>query len=313
MQAIATLTMNPTVDLSAEVDQVIADRKLRCEHERREPGGGGINVARAIGKLGGTALAVYASGGLMGEELGRLLDREGVPRRPVPISDDTRENVFILETTSGRHFRFGMPGPDMSRDEVQGCFDALANLQPVPAYVVLSGSLPASVPADFYARLAAEMKRRGSKVVVDTSYEALAHAAKAGVFLLKPNQRELELLSGIKSVDGEGLERAARAIVESGGAEAVLASMGRAGALLVTAQSCHEILPPPVTLVSKIGAGDSTVGGLVLKLAEGWPLEEAARFGVASGSAAVMTPGTELCRKEDAERIYAQMKARRAA
>lgn len=305
---VVTLTMNPTIDFSAQVDVVVADRKLHCDGERREAGGGGVNVARVTTRLGAKTTALFPAGGHAGHMLVELLAAEGVATQAIAIAGDTRENVFIRETTTSRHYRFGMPGPTLSPVEVQRCFDAaLAHASPTTILVV-SGSLPPGVPADFPAKITAAAEAKGATVVLDTSGEALQHAVKAGASLVKPNQRELEVLVG-----GGDVEQAARALVDAGGVDALLVSMGRGGALLVTKEGVQEIHAPPVTLVSKIGAGDSTVAGTVAKLAAGWPLAEAARYGVASGSAAVLSHGTGLCRPEDVERLYQAMQARRAA
>ena len=160
--AIVTLTVNPCIDESAAVDQIVPDRKLRCGPPRYEPGGGGINVARAIRKLGGEALAIYPAGGAAGELLRALLTQEGVAQRPLSISGWTRENFNVREETTGRQLRFVLPGPELSAADRERVFDAVARLDPFPAYLVASGSLPPGVPPDFLARVARLVRERGA-------------------------------------------------------------------------------------------------------------------------------------------------------
>ncbi len=309
MKRIVTLTMNPAIDKSSSVGNVAADRKLYCTVPRFEPGGGGINVCRAIKKLDGESLALYPSGGPTGQMLQLLLDQEGLTHYPVPVKGWSRENLIVLEESTGQQYRFGMPGPELSDGEWQQCLDELLKIKPTPAYIVTSGSLPPGVPADFYARIARIGKEINAKVIVDASGEALKLALQEGVYLIKPNVREFRELLGGKIKEESQIKSAAKRIVESGQAEVVVISLGAAGAIVASEETVEHIVPPTVPIISKVGAGDSMVAGIVLSLALGRPLKEAVRFGIAAGTAAVMTPGTELCRKEDTERLYKEISA----
>ena len=305
MQTIATLTMNPTIDRSSSVGQVIPERKLRCKPPRHEPGGGGINVSRAIHRLGGQSVALYTAGGVTGQMLQDLLGDEGViNHRPIVIEELTRQNLTVLEESSGQQFRFGMPGPVLQDAEWQRCLDELAILEPKTGYIVASGSLPSGVPDDFYARVASLAKEMGSRIIVDTSEVPLRLAAREGVYLLKPNLRELRQLAGRDLEDEAQQVAAAKEIVDTGQSEVVIVSLGAAGALLVSSAGHKRLRSPTVPIRSRVGAGDSMLAGIALALARGASLSDAARFGVAAGAAAVMTPGTELCRREDVEQLY---------
>jgi 6-phosphofructokinase 2 len=304
MPLIATLTMNPTIDKSATIEHVAPDRKLRCQEPRLDPGGGGLNVSRAINKLGGESVALYPCGGPTGAMLQGLLEQEGLRHHSIPIRGWTRESFTVLETATGQQYRFIMPGPRLHETEWRQCLDALVALDPRPDYIVASGSLPPGVPSDFYARVARLANNSGARLIVDTSGEALRLAASAEVYLLKPNLRELSQMTGEQLMDEQKQEAAARRIIEAGQSEVVVVSLGAAGVLLATKEGCERIRSPIVPIVSRVGAGDSTVAGIVLSLARGSSLREAVCFGVAAGAAAVMTPGTELCRREDAESLY---------
>ncbi len=307
MKPIATLTVNPTIDQNTRVRQVVPERKLRCERPRREPGGGGVNVSRAIHRLGGDSTLLYLAGGLTGEMLESLLAEEGLTQMRIPIEGWTRENLIVLESISGQQFRFGMPGPDVCEVEWQRCLDALRALDPPPQYVVASGSLCPGMPADFYARVAEVASELNARLVVDTSGEALHEAVRAGVYLLKPNAGELAALVGREMTSEAEQLDAARALVRSGACEVLVISLGAGGALLVTSGGSEHLRTPTVPIRSKVGAGDSMVAGIVLGLARGLGLRDAVRLGVAAGAAAVMTDGTELCRRQDTERLYQGM------
>ena len=307
MKTIITLTMNPAIDKSANVAQVIVERKLYCHSPRFEPGGGGVNVSRAIRKLGGESTALFPCGGPTGTHLLELLQHEGLVCRPIPVDGWTRESLVVLEESSGLQFRFGMPGSPLSESEWRNCLDALVDANRNPKYIVASGSLPTGVPEDFYAQVARIGKGLGARVIVDTSGIPLRLALQEGVYLIKPNIRELGELVGKELVDESSQREIAMEMVRSGQCAVVALSLGAGGVLLASADGCLRMQTPLVPIKSKVGAGDSMVAGIVLSLARGNEVQDAVRFGVAAGAAAVMTPGSELCRREDAERLYDQM------
>ena len=309
---IITLTMNPAVDKSTTVDRVVAEWKLRCEPPSFEAGGGGINVSRAIRKLGGDSLALYTAGGSPGQVLRNLLDEEGLEHRVILVAGRTRENLCVLERSTDLQYRFGMPGPPLMEEEWQRCLAEISGLIPEADYLVASGLLPPGVPTDFYGRLARLARGKNTRIILDTSGEALRLAVEEeGVYLIKPNLQELAELTGQALVDEVQEEQRARELVAEGKGEVILVSLGGAGVLAVSAEGTDRVRAPLVPIISKVGAGDSTVAGVVLALARGDSLYEALRFGVAAGSAAVMTGGSELCRREDTERLYRQIMKRK--
>jgi 6-phosphofructokinase 2 len=300
-QGIATLTANPSLDVSTVVPRVFPDRKLRCTEAVREPGGGGINVARAIRKLGGDATACFPAGGPTGEVLASLLEGEGLPRRVVRVRGSTRENFDIVESSTGREYRFCMPGAAMTEQEC----DALSRefLELAPDVAVLSGSLAPGEPVDFYARAAAALHARGARVVVDTSGDALQRCAGQGVYLIKASIHEFEALVGATGLEEVHVGELASRAVADGLCEVLVVSLGAGGALWATSSERGRLHAPPVMVRGTVGAGDSMVAGIVLALARGGSLADAMRLGVAAGSATVMQPGTALCRLEDVERL----------
>jgi len=304
MAAVATLTLNPAVDKSTAVDQVVAERKLRCDRPVLEPGGGGINVARVLRELGVAATAHWTEGGATGARLRALLDAIPLDHRPIAIADETREHLIVAERGSGRQFRFGLPGPRLRDVEVEACVARVAALDPATPYLVLSGSLPEGTPDDLYARLAAAAPPR-CRVVLDTSGPALAAGLATPVFLVKPNVRELGQLAGAPIEDDRQVVGVARRLIEQRGVEVVVTSLGAGGAMVTTADEHGHVRAPTVRIRSAVGAGDSMVAGIVAALVAGRSLRDAVRTGVAAGAAAVMTEGTQLCRRADVERLYA--------
>ncbi len=309
MARLVTVTVNPSLDTTAVADRVEADRKIRCGEARLDAGGGGINVARAVTALGGDALAVWTMGGVFGTGIRGRLDAEGVGNVAVAIDGDTRQSFAVIEERTERHFRFSTPGPRLRPEELDGIVAAVE--ETAPEYLVISGGIPAGVDPGFYRRLAAVGFDAGARVVVDTHDEALRAVLEEGrVYLVKPNYREL-LAAARVSPDGTepDVVEAARRLIGATGTDVVVVSLGAGGAVLVTGDDADRIRAPTVPIRSRIGAGDSMVAGLVLRLQAGDSLPEAVRYGVAAGSAAVMTPGTKLCRLEDVDRLYASMEA----
>ncbi|MDR3693644.1 1-phosphofructokinase family hexose kinase [Mucilaginibacter sp.] len=301
--SIITITFNPALDKSVTVEALVPEKKLKCTSPIYEPGGGGINVARAIRKLGGSAVACFLAGGDAGKEIGRLLADEQVGTMVTEIGGRTRENLVVFESSVQVQYLFDMPGPKITVEEISAFLQRI-ELVPGVKFIVASGSLPESVPADVFARIARIAKRKGAKLIVDTSGEALSLALEEGVYLIKPNLRELALLVGEETLEPEHAVDFARELIDSGGSEAIVVSMGSLGALMVTKTDVLRITPPGLNIKSTVGAGDSLVAGIVLSLDQGKSIEEAVQYGVACGSAATLNPGTQLCSKADADDIF---------
>lgn len=306
MANIITVTLNPCVDKFFTIDRLIAEQKLRALDVEKYPGGGGLNVSRAIAHLGGKSIALWSCGGATGQHLLELLANDELDQHIVPISGETRENVIVYEKAGDQYYRFSLPGPRLSESEQSEWVKSLSNVVSSGDYVVVSGSLPPGVPATWLSELIVSMSG-DHRVVLDTKGDALKAALETGVFLAKPNIVELSRLVERELIGDEDVEAAGRQIIENDGAEALMISMGRAGALLIDRTSAEHIRAPIVPIHSKVGAGDSMVAGMVMALSRGMSMRDAALFGVAAGTAAVMTDGTQLCTREDTERLYARM------
>lgn len=301
---ILTITMNPTIDKTTSVEKLLPEKKLRCTEMTLEPGGGGINVSKAIKKLGGESLALFPSGGLNGKKLGELLIEMGIAYHAVPIAEQTRESFTVTEAATNAQYRFVMPGQPLTEQEIENCIKAIKAIEPSPTIVVASGSLPPGTPDNFLACIAQASKEIGAKCIVDTSGKPLHLAAQEGVYLLKPNLSELCSLVGKDYLELHDVDDAAYEVIQKGHCEVIVVSLGPAGAILVT-NKIHERIPAPtVKKLSTVGAGDSMVGGMGWMLEQGATLREVVRFGVACGTAATMNPGTRLFQKEDVYKLY---------
>ncbi len=313
MADIVTITINPAVDIFVNTERVEPTRKMRCSAPKRDPGGGGINVARAAHRLHAWVTAIFPTGGAIGKLLHRLLEREGIPCIVTPSHVETRENFTAYEEESGAQFRFVLPGSRLHDAEWAAVLDKLAAVPDRPKFVVVSGSEPPGVPEDFFARVAKLAKTLGAKPVVDTSGRALHRALEEGVYLIKPNVNELSDYVG-ETLDNDNARlQACRQLIEAGRTEIVALTLGEDGALLVTKDRAWRAEPMPIEAVSTVGAGDSFLGGLIATLASGKPLDQAFRVAVAAASAAVMSPGTELCRAADVQRLWPQVKVKELA
>jgi 6-phosphofructokinase 2 len=300
---ILTLTINPAVDIFVNVARVEPTAKLRCSPPKRDPGGGGINVARVAHRLGADVAAIYPVGGAIGQLLRRLVEREGIASIVTPSHVETRENFTAFEEDTGQQYRFVLPGSTLHPAECDALLAKLDDLGEAPRYVVASGSVPPGVPGDIYARVARRARELGAQMVIDTSGQPLRAALEQGVALIKPNINEFSDFTGLP-LDSEAARLSAcRQLIDSGATEMVALTLGEDGALLVSKNRALRAEPMHIEVSSAVGAGDSFLGGLVASLAKGATIEDAFRVAVAAASAAVMSPGTELCRESDVARL----------
>lgn len=306
MKSIATLTMNPTIDVSYDVGKVRHTHKMRTDNEHYAPGGGGINVARVFVRLGGNARSYYLSGGATGPALDGLIDLHQLVRTRIPIEGPTRIAADILEHETGKEYRFTPAGPQVSEEEWTHCLEVLAETD--CDVMVMSGSLPPGVPTDFYARVTRLLAPKGIEIVLDTSGEALAAGIEQGdLLLVKPSLGELAQYSGRTLENHEAISAAAMEIVTAGKARLVAVTMGHVGALLAHAGGTAFLPALQIEAASAVGAGDSFVAAMVHALCRGDDDLTAFRIGLAAGSAAVLRAGTDLARPADIERLLEQV------
>lgn len=306
MSKIYTFTPNPCIDKSVSVPVLLPEKKLHCAIDRQQPGGGGINVARVIKRLGEEVTALFPAGGDTGRLLQRLLREEAVETAAIPAAHATRENITLLETATQRQYRLGMPGEPLTAQEWRQCLEAIARFADM-RYLVVSGSLPEDAPTDIFRQITSIVRQKQAKLIVDSAGASLRAALETGVYLVKPNLSELAFLCGKKELNEHEAVKAAGKLVEEGQAAVVVVSMDARGAILVSPTGTYRAVPPVIKPKSSVGAGDSMVGGLVHSLNLGLDLPHALRVGVACGTAAIMNPGTTLCNPQDVATIQHQV------
>ncbi|EGT5206147.1 TPA: 6-phosphofructokinase II [Cronobacter sakazakii] len=304
MVRIYTLTLAPSLDSATITPQIYPEGKLRCSAPVFEPGGGGINVARAIVHLGGSATALFPAGGATGEHLVSLLNDEKVAVETVSARDWTRQNLHVHVESSGEQYRFVMPGATITDDEFRQLEEKVLTIES-GAILVISGSLPPGVSVEKLQQLIKAARAQGIRLIVDSSGDALAAALEVGdIELVKPNQKELAALVKRDLTAPDDVRKAAEELVQQGKARRVVVSLGPQGALGVDGKEYVQVVPPPMKSQSTVGAGDSMVGAMTLRLAQDAPLLDMVRYGVAAGSAATINQGTRLCSLENTESIY---------
>ena len=308
MTKILCLALNPAIDISSDAEVVRHTHKTRTHNQQQFPGGGGINVARVIATLGGTCELMFLSGGATGELLEAMLKPLPIVERTFEIHDPVRVAYAVHETSTNLEYRFVPEGPLVTEAELAPVFEAIAASD--ADYVVASGSLPRGAPDDTYVRLADIVTKKGARFVLDTSGLSLAEAlSRSTMFLVKPSLGEFEAFLGRK-LSHEEVGSAAQAHVRTGAAQYMAVTLGGDGAVLASADRIIRLPAIDVPVNSATGAGDSFVAGMVWSLSEGFEIEEAFRFGQAAGAAAVMTPGTELCRGQDVTELYERERQR---
>jgi len=307
LSRIVTLTMNPSLDINADAEAIVATRKVRTRNEQFDAGGGGINVSRVLQALGGETLAVLTTGGLPGAMLEQMLKAQALPYQAVPIAGWTRMAQTVNDLSTRREFRFVPEGPELSEAEWQAALAAVAKAE--GEWVVASGSLPRGVPDDFYVRCADLARRQGRRFVLDTSGAPLQAALGHDLALIKPSRGEFEAMLGRPLGTPRALNEAALEVVRGGGARMVAVSLGHQGALLATPEGITRLPALDVPVRGAVGAGDSFLAGMVLALSRGESPQEAFAWGMATGAAAVMQPGTAHPRREDVEMLRARIGA----
>jgi len=297
---IATITLNPSLDRHVAVENLILDDTNRWVSYKREPGGKGINVSRVLKELGGRTTAYGFVGGFAGRTLKSILKQQGVPCDFTPIKSEIRSNFIITELKTHCQTRISAPGPKVSDGELKKLVAKVISIKPKPRYMVMAGSVPPGVPYYIYRDLIREIKALGITTVLDSADLWLQEGIKARPDVVKPNVREAQTAMGVELAGEEDIIYAVKTLI-SGGIGIAAISCGREGMIIGNKDAVYKVVPPAVDVMSTVGAGDSTVAGLVFKLSGGGSLEEASRFAIATGTAATLTPGTELCHKRDVD------------
>lgn len=294
---IVTLTPNPSVDRTVEVDRLVRGAVLRAATATVDAGGKGVNLARALAANGHRARAVLPSGGAEGHQLAALLSPQGVEVVLVPISGAVRANVSIVEP-DGTVTKINEPGPVLTPEEIDAMVAATLSAAAPASWLAVSGSLPPGVPARFYGLLIESLATTGVRVALDTSGEPFRAALVDEPDVVKPNRDELAEAVGQSIVTlGDAVEAAE--LLREKGARAVLASLGADGAILVDGTGVTHAEAPVDVARSAVGAGDALLAGFLAAGGAGVP---ALVEGLAWGAAATSLPGSRMPGPSDLRR-----------
>lgn len=300
-QPIAVLALNPSVDISYEIPQLVPDQKVRAERSYYHPGGNGINVARALTELGMPIHCTSVIGGKGGDLLLRLLgnilgDNHHVFR---VVDGETRLNVTLLQKHPRSQYEVDSRGPEIPADVLEAvtshflasCGDGIA---------ILTGSVPPGVPDDYYRRLAGQVKAQGGRAVVDAHGPVLKEVLESQPWLIRLNRHVLEMAINRRLESVEAVARAARELQQRG-IEGVCISLGTEGAVLVDAGNSYHCTAPRVHVHSTVGCGDALLAGLVTAAHRGENMSAMLCLGVICGTATATHQGTELFSRAEVE------------
>ncbi len=306
---IFTVTLNPCLDRHLVVDQLRPDDANRIAAETRYAAGKGVDISRVIAELDGHSIALGFLGGFEGMELEGRLINGGVQCHFTGISGETRTNLHIFDRSTRSLTSLNAPGPEITPIELGRFCRHFRRLSPAPTFVALSGSVPRGVTKSIYNQLGLWSKSQGARVILDADGEAFAEGVRAAPFAVKPNRHELGRFVG-RDLERAGIPElltAARPLLTEYGIQVVMVSLGGEGLLLTTRESAWHLVPPPVNVLSTIGAGDSLLGGFMVGLERDLSILDAAVQGVLCGAATAMTPGTALCKKENVAELQGRV------
>lgn len=304
---IYTVTLNPALDRAISVAEVKFDDANRVEQEQHYAGGKGIDASRVIRELGGQSVALGFIGGFAGLELQGLLINEGVTCDFIEVPGETRTNVIIYDEKTRAQAAFNASGPEVRPQDVALLYNKLKKLTPKPTFVHIGGSLPKGITPNIYGQLVQEFRGQGVPVAVDADGEPMRLALAAHPNLIKPNRHELGRLMGREFTGIEEVAVAAGELLHRG-VEMVMVTMGPLGLVVCTKDERVRAQPPIVEARSTIGSGDSSLAAFILGLTRKMDLSECARMAAAAGAATALTPGTELCHRQDVERFMPLVK-----
>ncbi len=307
---IITVTLNPTMDKTVEVDELVPGETNRVKDVRTDPGGKGIDVSRVLRTLGMSSLAMGFVSGSIGRFVEASLNEAGILDDFIHTPGQTRTNVAIVEHQKGITTLLSEPGPETAPEHFERLEARLRGHVSPGCWVVCAGSIPPHLGRGAYARLIELTRERGGYPVLDADGEALSLGVAAQPYMIKPNRVELGGLVGRELKTFDEVLAAAKE-VQRRGVQYVVASMGKDGAVGVTYDQVWKAIPPRVKVQSTVGAGDSLLAGLIFALSQGKCFDEGLRIGTAAGAATALTPGTQLCRAEDIERLLPQVKVER--
>lgn len=301
---ILTITLNPSIDISTAVTALIPEHKLRCNRYEKEVGGGGINVAKGLERLGLPVQALFFAGGKNGAWINERLIQNGLKTIAVTMEPETRENFTIMDQSTGSEYRLVNKGPKISAEHETDLLDHVFSAKPLPKYIVVSGSAPDGLSTLFFQKLSMYCVQIQAKLILDLPADLLKKCLKYHPFLIKPNLKEFLQLIGKPKLKQVEIIQAAKSLVQKKQACNIAISLGNKGGILINDQQVVRFKSPPSKPLSTVGAGDSMVAGMTYQFYKHESLDNVLRLGLACGTAATLKPGTKLFEPKDAWKLY---------
>ncbi len=306
---IGTITLNPSIDQLITVRHLVKDDANRALAIYNFPGGKGLNVSKVVRELGGKTHAYVLLGGFVGQYWKHLVAGLDIPFSSTAVDGQTRINAILTDLKDKTQTRVSAPGPKVDPGDMKIFIKRLLSARPRPFFWALGGSLPQGMNPDTYAGLIRSLQAKGVPCILDADDEALKEGLRAKPFMIKPNEYEMQRLAGKKFKDIKDYIPSAKALVRTG-VKIVIVSLAEKGALFVTEEEVFHASGIDVPVKSKVGAGDSLIGGVALGLIRKKSLKDSARLGIAASTSAVMREAPRLCRRQDIARLYRQVVVR---
>jgi 1-phosphofructokinase family hexose kinase len=306
---ILTVTLNAAIDRTVAVPNFRLGRRHRAVESRTVAGGKGINVARALSLLGRPVIAAGFVGGPTGTRVLEQLREESVLTDFTRIAAETRINLAVIDPTSGDQTEINERGPAVSAEETKRLFERIGYLAGGAKICVLAGSLPPGAGDDLYARLIADLGRRGVPVVLDAEGEAMLAGVRAGASMVTPNEREAEELVGQEFADDGDLATGLNELVRLGASEAAITRPE--GCVAAVGEGAErrllEVHTEPLEPVSTVGSGDAFLAGYVAARYESRSPEECLAYGVACGAESTQHFGAGTVDRNQVERLLGEV------
>ena len=300
-EKIFTVTLNPSIDKTISVEKLTPYELNRTISTRLDPGGKGINVARALKNFGVDVLATGLIAGTNGKKLLNNLLEAGITVDFHNIEGETRTNLKILDQSNQEITEINEQGFFVSEKELDGFRKKYKTLLKKTDIVILSGSIPPGVPKDFYFECIQLAKQKGKKVILDADGDAFVEGVQASPFAIKPNLHELELVLGKQLSDTKEIVEAVRLFLDKG-IDIVIVSMGAEGAVIGSSTEIYKADTWDIAVQGATGSGDSMVAALAYSLLNDFSLVDMARLTIAAGTITASKAGTQLCTLDEVEK-----------
>jgi len=299
---IITVTLNPALDKTIEIDEFKINSVNRIGSTRVDAGGKGINVSKVVKELKHKSMALGFLGGNSGNQIKNYLDGLNIDNSFLSVKGETRTNIKIFDKVNNTHTDINENGPSLGKEDITNIKEKIIEHCNEDSLVVLSGSVPSGVDISIYGEIIKSVKSKSGKVILDAEGELLMEGIKAGPYMVKPNVEELEKAFGVSINNESEVIEVAKKILEYG-VKYVVISQGSEGSIFISSDKIAKVKGLKVEVKSTVGAGDSMVAAMAVAVQENYSFEEAMKLACATSTANVMTEGTQTGRLVDIEKL----------